>query len=155
MFVPLFAILGWLGLVPVGDVPAARPAEGVQLAQVRIRQHVVIRIPAMPVAQATFSTTAPPPPPIRYIEKKTAKCVPMRDLAAATITRADSVDLLLAGGRRMRAKLGSQCPALDFYNGFYIRPTKDEKLCADRDSIRSRSGGECKIEALRLLVPAR
>jgi hypothetical protein len=31
----------------------------------------------------------------------------------------------------------------------------DRKVCASRDSIRSRSGGECRIASFRALVPAR
>jgi len=94
-------------------------------------------------------------PPIRWVEKKADKCVPAIDLAAAAITGTDSVDLVLNGGKRLRARFGADCPALDFYSGFYVKMTNDGKVCARRDSIRSRSGGECRIESFRALVPAR
>ena len=54
---------------------------------------------------------------------------------------------------RIRARLDRNCPALDYYYGFYISPDEDGLVCADRDSIRSRVGGECQIDAFRRLRP--
>jgi hypothetical protein len=54
----------------------------------------------------------------------------------------------------MRAKLERSCPALDYYFGFYIMPAADGQICADRDSIRSRVGGECGIDRFRTLKAA-
>ena len=48
--------------------------------------------------------------------------------------------------------MDSDCPALDFYGGFYLQPD-DERICAKRETIRSRVGGSCRIERFRLLVP--
>jgi len=45
------------------------------------------------------------------------------------------------------------CPALDFYSGFYLRPSADGQVCADRDTVHARSGGQCGIERFRTLVP--
>ena len=45
----------------------------------------------------------------------------------------DSVDLILRNRQRVRAKLESSCPALDYYYGFYITPNPDGMVCEDRD----------------------
>ena len=65
------------------------------------------------------------------------------------------IDLMLEGGDRLRAKLDNDCPPLDFYSGFYLKPTPDGMVCADRDAIRSRSGAACAIESFKQLVPKR
>lgn len=142
-------------VLPDGARKAASPSAGAtRLAQVRIQQHIVIRVPR-PDAVRRVSAPAAPLPPIAWVEKDADKCVKLQSLAGATITRPDSVDLFLSGGKRVRAKLGNECPALDFYTGFYVKPTKDGMLCAKRDIFRSRSGGECRIKAFRTLIPAR
>ena len=55
----------------------------------------------------------------------------------------------------LRARLGNDCPALGFYSGFYVKANPDKKMCAKRDSIRSRSGRLCAIQSFTSLVPAR
>lgn len=142
--------------LPPGDGRKATPASvGVtRVAQVRIQQHFVIRVPR-PDTVRRLSAPAAPLPPIAWVEKDADKCVKMQSLAGATITRPDSVDLFLSGGKRLRAKLGDECPALDFYTGFYVKPTKDGMICAKRDVFRSRAGGECRIKAFRTLIPQR
>jgi hypothetical protein len=52
-------------------------------------------------------------------------------------------------------KLEKSCQAIDFYSGFYVKATKDGQVCEDRDSIHSRSGGECAIGKFKTLVPAK
>ena len=54
----------------------------------------------------------------------------------------------LRNRQRIRAGSTSDCPALDFYGGFYLQPD-DERICAKRDSIHSRMGGSCRIERFR------
>jgi len=63
----------------------------------------------------------------------------------------DSVDLITAAGRRLRARFDDDCRAIDFYAGFYLKRTVDGMLCAKRDAIRSRSGDFCRIEAFKQL----
>jgi hypothetical protein len=79
----------------------------------------------------------------------------MSGVGGAAVIEEDSVDLILKGGQRVRARFASSCAALDYYSGFYILPTKDGRICADRDSIHTRAGGECQIARFRLLVPDR
>lgn len=135
--------------------PAPPPGRRV-VTEVTIQQRLIVRIPRLPLGRAPIAASAAaPPPPIRWVEKKSDKCVPVQTLAAASIAGADSVDLLLNGGKRLRARFGNDCRALDFYSGFYLRMNGDGNVCARRDSIRSRSGGECRIESFRALVPAR
>jgi hypothetical protein len=126
------------------------------VTSVTVQQRMIIRVPRLPVARSAMSgASAGAPTPIRWVEKKTGKCIPVVSLAAAAVTGSDSVDLLLNGGKRLRARFGSDCPALDFYSGFYVTMPKDGKVCAARDSFRARSGGECRIKSFRALVPAK
>ena len=86
-------------------------------------------------------------------EGKGPKCVPARAIAGATLVGRSSVDLILRNRQRVRAKLESSCPALDYYYGFYITPNPDGMVCEDRDNIRSRMGGACEIDRFRSLEP--
>ncbi|WP_294264146.1 hypothetical protein [uncultured Sphingomonas sp.] len=157
---PLFDLLLLTLLLPPEPAFQAQvaraPAPGTR-TMIRIERHMVVRVPRMSLAPslAAPASAAAPLPPISWTERKAEQCVPVAALAGASITRPDSVDLVLSGGRRMRARLGDDCPALGFYSGFYIRPPADGQICARRDSIRSRSGGECRIEGLRALIPSR
>ena len=152
-----FVVAAALLLPPAAlpDGQARAPGQvATRLAQVRIQQHIVIRVPR-PDTMRRVSAPAAPLPPIAWVEKGSNDCVETSRLAGAAITRSDSVDLVMTGGKRVRAKLGKECPALDFYTGFYVKPTKDGMVCAKRDTFRSRSGGECQIKAFRNLIPER
>lgn len=112
-------------------------------------QRVIIRVPKM----------APPPrgtKPLseqKWEERRAPRCMATARIAAAAVRDRRNIDLLTNNGERMRARLDKRCPTLDFYSGFYIRHTADGQLCADRDSIRTRSGAMCQIDAFRRLVP--
>jgi len=121
----------------------------VRYAQLTTRQQIVVRIPARPRLDGPVAT------PIDWKEGKGPKCVPARAVAGASLLGRKSVDLILRDRRRIRAKLQKSCPALDYYNGFYIVPNEDGMICADRDSIRSRMGGACEIDGFRSLTPSR
>jgi hypothetical protein len=124
---------------------ASADAGSVEMAQLTIRQRIVIRVPAAPY-------TAPlPAQRLRWKEKGGPKCIPMNGLAAAAIFKADAVDLMMRGGKRLRALLDDECPALDFYAGFYIMPSEDGRICAGRDIIHSRAGGKCGIAKFKTL----
>jgi hypothetical protein len=112
-----------------------------------VREQIVVRIPpGMRVSE---------PVPVRWKEGKGPKCVPIRMIAAAAVMAPASVDFLLRDNHRVRAKLDSSCPALDYYHGFYVAMSTDGQICADRDVIRSRMGGECGIDKFRSLKPKR
>lgn len=152
VFCTLLTLLAVAGSAGAQQRRAPQPPRVV--SEVVIQRQLIIRVPRLPAGRSPAAST-PVPPPIRWKEKKTDKCVPLLDLAAASIMGADSVDLILNGGRRLRAKLDDDCRALDFYSGFYVSMTADGKVCANRDSIRARSGGECRIRSFRALIPAR
>lgn len=123
--------------------------EPVQLAQLTVRQHILVRVPARGQLRIQPAT------PIEWKEGKKVKCIPARSVSGATFLGRDRVDLLLRDRTRVRAKLENSCPALDYYRGFYISPDADGMICADRESIRSRMGGECRIDAFRTLKPVK
>ena len=127
------------------------PADPIQFAQVMVREQILIRVPA----RIRSAPNGPLPMPIEWKESKGPKCIPMKAIAGATLLSQSSFDLLLRDRSRIRAKLEKSCPALDYYYGFYIRPTGDGQICADRDSVRSRMGGQCGIERFRTLKAAK
>ena len=116
---------------------------------------MLIRVAPVTPISTIAPTRAPPPPAITWEEKSGPRCVPVGELAGAGFTARQSVDLMMTGGRRLRARLDKECVALDFYRGFYLKPNRDGMVCADRDVIRNRAGGECQIDSFRRLVPKR
>ena len=90
---------------------------------------------------------------LEWSERKGPKCIAVDEIRGAMLSGRDGVDFMLPHRRRVRAKLADDCPALDFYNGFYLSTEEDERICARRDTIRSRVGGSCRIERFRELVP--
>ena len=117
------------------------------------QQRITVHVPRLTVRRATIVVRTARPAAL--VEKKAEDCVKMEDLAGFSVNRFDSVDLVLKSGALLRAKLGNDCPALGFYSGFYVKANKDKKMCAKRDSIRSRSGRQCAVQSFASLVPAR
>ena len=113
-------------------------------------RQIIIRVPSgiREVAPAGASL-------IKWREGRGPDCIAATRLIGATLLRPNSVDLILRDNSRVRARLQRSCPALDYYRGFYINATADGRICADRDSIRSRAGGECQIDQFRTLSPER
>jgi hypothetical protein len=122
--------------------PPLRMPDGEHYAQLVFRSRVVVRV-------QTWRTG----PPADYREKKGPRCVAMPDILGAAVLARSSVDLVLRGGDRVRARFGASCPGLDYYSGFYIVPPVDAQLCAGRDVVRDRAGGECPIDKFRRLMP--
>ena len=136
-------LLAFLGLFPAlfgmaGDPPPQPPA----VRRVWIRDELVISIPIRPRS----------PQRVDWIEKKGPKCIGTEQLAGAMWSGPSSIDFVLRDRSRVRAVMDDECPALDFYRGFYLQPD-DERICAKRETIRSRVGGTCRIERFRRLVP--
>ena len=125
------------------------PAPGISVTQMTIHERIIIR---MPIARGRSVDQATP---VTWKEKHGPKCIGIGDLGGALIAGPSSVDLVLAGGKRIRAKLDGDCQPLDFYAGFYIKPGMDGRVCADRDSIRVRSGASCPIDNFKRLSPRR
>ncbi|HEX6376189.1 MAG TPA: hypothetical protein VFZ91_10765 [Allosphingosinicella sp.] len=125
-------------LLLAAAVPAAAPSQRpAQYGQTVIREQVIIR----------FRQSAPTR--VDWKEGKGPKCISARHILAATRAVKNSVDLILRNRQRVRARLESSCPALDYYYGFYISPNPDGMVCEDRDVIRSRMGGACEIDRFR------
>ena len=137
-----------LALIALSPVAPAAPREqdAVELAQLSFRSHVVVRVQTTQLEMVPLAALK---------EKKGPKCVAMGDILAAAVLARSSVDLVLRGGFRIRARFSANCPGLDYYSGFYLVPSSDGKLCADRDVIRDRAGGECEIDKFKQLVDAR
>ena len=168
----MFSLL-LLAAVPA-DVPARqaaaagasvheqKPSRGILFSQMRIEQRVIIRVPmirrdmpphpARPSGQLMDQGAVPP---LEWVEHKGPKCLRIRDVRAAAITSARGVDLVLKGSERIRVRLGRECRTADLYSGFYIQPSEDGELCAERDRVLARSGADCKITAFNRLVPER
>ncbi len=117
-------------------------------ASVTIVQSMIVRVPARRPDPRT-------PPAIVYRQRRGPLCIAAADIAGAAVTGPTSIDFGLRGGARVRARLEDACPALDFYGGFYVTPQPDGRICADRDVIRTRSGGDCEIDRFHTLVPAK
>lgn len=124
---------------------APAPPESFEIAQLTIRSRMTVRIQSARVPA--------PPPSVELRERKGPRCLVMANILGAAVIAGNSVDFILRGGRRIRARFESTCPALDFYSGFYLTPGADGQVCADRDAVHSRAGGECAIDKFRALVP--
>jgi hypothetical protein len=84
-------------------------------------------------------------------ERGAPKCLAISSLRTMLVTHKDSVDLMTSDGQFFRAKLEKGCASADFYAGLYLRPTRDGRLCEDRDRVLTRSGGECEIAKFKVL----
>ena len=128
-------LLGLLGAEP--------GAVGQSVTRLIVHDEVIVRVPVAP---------RPLMREFEWIEHKGPKCVPVDAIRAALLSGPSQVDFILANRERVRAQLDEDCPALDFYGGFYLQPG-DERLCIRRDAIHSRIGGSCTIERFKHLVP--
>ncbi|WP_019515706.1 hypothetical protein [Sphingomonas sp. Mn802worker] len=126
------------------------PWAGSELAQLTIHERLIIRIPRVLPSRLRATPIAPV-----WHEKKGPRCVEMKSLTGAAISDDGDVDLIVDGVSRIRAKLDDDCPGMNFYSGFYLKPTADGKICAGRDLLRSRSGSRCGIDRFRRLVTAK
>lgn len=149
---PVLPVLLLIAIAPAASLETGG-VDRVEMAQLSIHQRIVIRIPRMLGARAPERSQ--PDRPVRWTEKKGPKCVAAEALEGAIIAEAASVDLIVEDGTRLRAELDDHCPALDFYSGLYLKRTADGMVCAERDSIRARSGGTCRIDRFKRLVAKR
>lgn len=118
-------------------------AVGESVTRLIVQDEVILRVPVQP---------RPLLPEFEWVEKKGPKCIPAAAIQRAMLSGSEQVDFVLANHARIRAQFDEDCPALDFYGGFYLQP-RDERLCAGRDAIHSRIGGSCTIERFKQLVP--
>ena len=116
-------------------------AADVQVRSITVEDQIILRVPVRP-----------PPPQVDWIPHKGPKCFSVKKIQGAFLSGNDHVDFILAGRKLLRARLEENCPALDFYEGFYLS-SNDEKVCARRDVVRSRMGGSCAIDRFMELKP--
>ena len=98
-------LLGLLGAEP-GVV-------GQSVTRLIVQDEVILRVPVQP---------RPLMPEIEWVEHKGPKCVPAAAIRRALLSGPDQVDFMLANRARVRAQFDEDCPALDFYGGFYLQP---------------------------------
>lgn len=139
----VLVLLALGGALQPSPTPGAEERAGLRQDQIMIR------------ARAIRPRIRPDGPMVEWRESRGPRCVAARQVIGATALRQNSVDLILRDNSRVRARLQRRCPALDYYRGFYIHATPDGRVCADRDTVRARSGGECQIESFRRLTPHR
>lgn len=141
----------------VGDAlaPAQEP-----LAQVRIEQRIIIRVPRQSLSRSSLLPAPPPPPrrapnpePPRFERRKVGKCLAMRDVTGVRVINDDMLVLFMRDQRMIEAELERSCSAREFYQGFYMERSDDGRLCVDRDLLQARSGSKCEVNKLRQLVP--
>ncbi len=80
-------------------------------------------------------------------------CIRVDGIAGAQMFGDTAIELTMRNGQHWRLFLANQCPGLSFYQGFYYRRGKAGMLCAGRDTIGARSGGECAIASI-VRIPA-
>ena len=108
-----------------------------------VQNEFVTRVPVRP---------RPAPPRFVWEEHKGPRCIAAQNIRGALLSGTGHVDFVMASKRRIRAKLESDCPALDFYEGLYLN-SPGQVICSGRDEIRSRMGGRCPIASFHQLVP--
>jgi len=134
-----------VNLVPLLlGILAAQPGIVEQsITRLVIQDQIILRVPVQP---------RPIMPQVEWQEHKGPKCIAVADLRRALMSGPQQVDFILADHDRVRAQLDEDCPALDFYAGFYLQ-LQDDRLCGGRDAIHSRMGGSCTIERFKQLIP--
>ena len=123
---------------------AQQGTTNVTVRQLRIRQ-TAVRVPVRPAPMRMIA-------PIAWKAHRGPKCLPSGGFAGAQLAQMGSIDLYLRDGRVIRAELAKRCPGLDLHRGFYMRATADGRMCAGRDSVYARSGGQCGIKRFRRLT---
>lgn len=138
----LTGLIGYLSALLAGAAAVPAPAEPVRV--MTVEERMTIRIPVAPRPRPHLR--------VRWEEEDGPKCLPARGIIGAFLSGPDSIDFIMRGRHLVRARLDSDCEGLDFYGGFYMQP-EDRRVCARRDTVRSRVGGSCRIRKFKNLVP--
>jgi hypothetical protein len=117
------------------------PVEGPRVRSIVVENEIILRVPVRPF-----------PRELEWVERNGPRCIEASSIRGAFLSGGGHVDFLLSGRRLLRARLSADCPALDFYEGFYLG-SEDRQICARRDAIRSRVGATCRIASFSRLVP--
>lgn len=137
-------MMGLVGMQGSNEQPADDgPTAPAAVRQLIVNEQLIMRVHVQPRPQVRR---------FDWEERDGPKCISTRSIRGAMASGADHVDFMLMARQRVRARFAEDCPALDFYTGFYLKPESD-KICAGRDFIHSRIGGSCRIEGFQHLVP--
>ncbi|MEJ7776712.1 MAG: hypothetical protein WKF52_04860 [Sphingomicrobium sp.] len=135
-----------LSLLPaLISVTAVDSAASPRVRTTFVQNEFVTRVPVRP---------RPTPPRFGWVELQGPNCIALQNIRGALLSGTEHVDFVMADNRRVRARFDGHCPALDFYEGFYLN-SPNRLICAGRDAIRSRMGGTCSIGSFRRLAPVR
>ena len=118
--------------------------------QVRIEQHLTIRISPGQMPRGAYFGPSPPAPLPHSRDRRQIRCVAMAALGGVRLSAPNQLTLILRDDRMVVATLPKICSTSAFYSGFYVEPTPDGMLCARRDVIHSRAGANCSISRLAM-----
>ena len=120
--------------------------------QIQIEQRVIIRLAPSPPAMRREIFDAPRAErPVRYKEKKLARCVPIDQIDGIAPVR-NRLLLFMHDHRLLSATLERVCDPDAFYLGASVERNADGRLCSGRDTLRARTGATCQISRLNRLV---
>jgi hypothetical protein len=129
---PLLFLQALIGIVLGVTTPARAGAPQADMA-------------AMPVKPAVPDSAWP----VVRVSKR--GCVDTSAIAGAMVMDSRTLELVMRGGQRLRLLFARDCPQLSYYGGFYYRPDSAGRLCAGRDRLMGRDGGNCPIAAVATL----
>jgi hypothetical protein len=129
-------------VTPKSDATEPQIAQNMMSRKTSIRITAVRNVNSAPINQLRT-----------WKENGAPKCFSINSVAGVVINQRDSIDLVMKNGTFARAKLEKGCAAIEFTSGLYINPTKDGRMCEDRDSIHSRNGATCEISKFKSLSP--
>ena len=90
-----------------------------QVRTLTVEQEVIMRIPVRPRSVAAASPGK---------RRKGRNALRPATSAGAALSGRETVDFFMFDRTRLRAELDEDCPALDFYNGFYVHARRRQAL---------------------------
>ena len=144
----LFGRLAWSGLVLFAASAAGaepRAATHGRAVDPALAEAAAVTSPwaRMPIAPGKPVSTRPFPP-----RAGRNRCINVNTVAGAQLFGDYAIELTMRDGQRYRMFFARECPSLSFYQGFYYRRQRTGQLCAGRDVVGSRAGGECAIASI-------
>ncbi len=131
----------------IGAAPQRRPSPPEPEPRGEAPVDVLTPWERMKVGPGEPLATRPQPP-----RQGRSTCIRIDTIAGAQLFGDAGIELTMKNGQHWRMFFVQECPALSFYQGFYYRRGKANMLCAGRDVVGARSGGECKIASI---IPVR
>jgi len=139
---------------PLDRAVSAPAAQDGPWAQVRILQHLMVRITPGPPMPPPIELEIEQQDPARRDVHKLGKCLAVGQIAAVQAARDNHLLLFMRDQRIVSAVLEKACKASEFYSGFYMARNADGQLCLGRDTLQSRSGAACKVKRWKELAGA-